>query len=348
MNAQPKRRLILIGGGHTHVQVLRRLAMQPDPSVHVTVVSKRPFAVYSGMIPGHVAGQYTASEVSIDLVPLARRAHAAIVLSEATRVDGAARTVHLADGRPPVPWDRCSINIGSTVSGLDTPGVRARVVSTRPIHDLNPRIATRLQSCGNRNIRLVIVGGGAAGVELAFAMETRLRLEKRNAEVVLIAKDGPAVGGGAGGPERVRRCLSDRGIILRTGARVTEVRDDAVMLSDGGCLPADLVMWATGAAAHPLGARSGLPVDAGGFIQTTPQLEVVGVPNLFAAGDCAVLADGPTVPRSGVYAVRAGPVLIHNLLVARAPSDRIPFRPQATFLALLNACDGRAVATRGR
>ena len=200
MLVEPKRRLVLIGGGHTHVQVLRRLVMQPDPSVHVTVVTDRPAAGYSGMIPGHVAGQYSAAEVSIDLVPLARRAGAAIVLRRATRIDTEARTVHLADGRPPLPWELCSINIGSTVSGLDTPGVREHVVSTRPIHDLNPRITARLRACPHSSLRVVIVGGGAAGVELAFAMEARLRREKRAGEIVLIAADGPAVGGGTRGP----------------------------------------------------------------------------------------------------------------------------------------------------
>ena len=115
MQASPaSRRLVLVGGGHAHVQVLRRLVMQPDPTVHVTVVSDRARAIYSGMIPGLVAGQYTADEVTIDVVPLARRAGAAVVLAPAVRIDAAARQVVVAGDRPPVRYDVCSVDIGST------------------------------------------------------------------------------------------------------------------------------------------------------------------------------------------------------------------------------------------
>ncbi len=344
----PARRLVLVGGGHTHVQVLRRLVMEPDPSLHVTVVVDRPVAVYSGMIPGHVAGQYTAADVSIDVVPLARRAGAAVVLDAATRIDVDTHEVCFEGGRPPVAWDVCSVNIGSTVSGLETPGVREHCVPTRPIHNLDARIGACLSSQAGAAVRVVVVGGGAAGVELAFAMVARLDREGRTGQVTVVTDQGLRVGGGSRGPLLVRRGLAKRGIAVRGGVRVEAVAADRVVLSDGTWLSSDLTLWATGAAAHPLARNSGLPTDDRGFLQTTPELQVVGVPGLYAAGDCAVLADGPVVPRAGVYAVRSGPVLIHNLLVAEAPEMRIPFRPQSTFLALLNTCDGRAIGTRGQ
>ena len=348
MKTEPRRRLVLVGGGHTHVQVLRRLVMKPDPTLEVFLVTPDVEAVYSGMVPGHVAGQYSAHDISIDLVPLARRAGATVVLSPAHRIDAESRTVVFDDGRPPLPWDLCSINIGSTVSGLDIPGVRAHVVPTRPIHDLEPRLLERMHACAVSPIQVVVVGGGAAGVELAFAIETRLRIEQQPASVILLAERGPRISGGERGPALVAQRLKERGIQLRTGARVVGASKSALSLSDGTELRSDLTLWATGAAAHALAVRSQLPVDERGFIRTNDQLQVVDCPDLFAAGDCAVLEQGPAVPRAGVFAVRAGPALIHNLLVAKRVQERRRFVPQKHFLALLNTCDGRAIATRGR
>jgi len=340
-----QRRLVLVGGGHVHVQVLRSLVMRPRPDVHVTVVVDRPVAVYSGMIPGHVAGRYSAWDVSIDVLPLARRAGAAVVLAAATRLDAERREVQVAGGRPPVAYDICSINIGSTVSDLTVPGVREHAVPTRPIYALDGRIEARVQAMGDRGVAVVVVGAGAAGVELAFAMHARLK--DRPHTVTLVSETDPRVGGGSGGPKRVKAGLARRGIGLKVGARVASVESDGVVLTSGERVDGDVVLWATGPAAHAFGRDSGLPVDDRGFIRTLPTLEVVDHPGVFAAGDCAVLDQGPVVPRAGVYAVRSGPVLTHNLLVAESPEMRVPFRPQSTFLALLNTCDGRAIGTLG-
>ena len=346
----PSRRLVLVGGGHAHVQVLRRLVMQPDPTVHVTVVTDRARAIYSGMIPGLVAGQYAEHEVTIDVVPLARRAGAAVVLAPALRIDPQAKEVVVAGPRPPVRYDVCSIDIGSTVSGDQLPGVREHAVPTRPISELDRRIQARLSSLSSQDdpIRVVVVGAGAAGVELAFALHARVRSMGRMPSVTVVsAALEPQVGGGTRGARKVRAAFAQLGITHRGGQRVAEVRARDVCTQDGTVIAADLTVWAGGAAAHALGRDSGLPVDPDGWIQTTGELSVVGHPDLFAAGDCAVLADGPKVPRAGVYAVRAGPVLTDNLL-ARLTGGRLrSYVPQRHFLALLNTCDGSAIGTRG-
>src|SRR5205807_7621957 len=79
--------LVLVGGGHTHVQVLRSWAMDPAPGVRLTVVVDRPVAVYSGMVPGFVAGQYRQDELEIDVRPLCMRAGARFIVAAATGLD---------------------------------------------------------------------------------------------------------------------------------------------------------------------------------------------------------------------------------------------------------------------
>ena len=349
-SSPPSRRLVLIGAGHAHVQVLRRLVMEPDPTVHVTVITDQARAIYSGMIPGLVAGQYQSHEVTIDVVPLARRAGAAVVLAAAVKVDDVQRAVVVDGDRPPVRYDVCSIDIGSTVSDADLSGVGQHAVPTRPIGALSDRIALRLAELLtlDRPIRVVVVGAGAAGVELAFAMRARVQSIGKKAEVCVVsASERPRVGGGERGTRRVLAAFKRRGISYRGGVRVAEVREDSVLGEDGTALSSDLTLWAGGAASHRLAQLSGLPVDDSGWLLTTPDLQVVGHPNLFAAGDCAVFADGPKVPRAGVYAVRAGPVLADNVLARLASRPLRAYRPQRHFLALLNTCDGSAIGTRG-
>ena len=109
--------------------------MAPVPGVRLTVIVDRPIAVYSGMVPGLVAGQYRRDELEIDVWPLARRAGARTVVARATGVDAAERRI-LLDGRPPLAYDTASFDVGSTVSGLDLPGVREHALPTRPIAEL--------------------------------------------------------------------------------------------------------------------------------------------------------------------------------------------------------------------
>jgi selenide,water dikinase len=343
--------LVLVGAGHAHVQVLRRWMMAPMAGVRLTLVVDRPVAVYSGMVPGFVAGDYAAHELEIDAVPLARRAGARVVLAPALSVDVAARRLEL-EGRPPLGWDVASLDVGATVREFDLPGVREHALATRPIGDFVRQLDARLRSAALARpvgaLRIAIVGAGVAGVELAFCLDARLRAGGVRAEIRLL---GDAAEPAPGQPERLvrrlRREASARGIELELGARVLGVEKEQLWLAgDTRGRPADLVVWATGAAPTPLLAASELPRDERGFARVDATLEVTGCENLFAAGDCAALDEDPWVPRAGVYAVREGPILAANLR-ARLEGGRLRrYRPQRDFLALLNLGERRALGAK--
>lgn len=111
-------------------------------------------------------------------------------------------------------------------------------------------------------------------------------------------------------------------------------------------MPSDLTIWATGAAAPPVIRDSELPHDARGFVRTDQHLLVEGCSNLFAAGDCATLASAPEKERAGVYAVRAGPILLANLRKRLAGRPLESHRPQSDYLRLLNLADGTALGSK--
>ena len=348
--------VVLVGGGHSHVQVLRRMMMHPWREARVTVVLDTPVAVYSGMVPGFVAGQYRVSELEIDVVPLARLAGAEFVLAPAVGVDPEACRVRL-DGRADLGYDFVSFDVGSTVAGLDLPGVRAVARATRPIARLVREIGTLSESflahTADRPFEVVVAGGGAGGVELAFTVRERLLSAARVAGVarelrVTLLQALPEVlpGFPPSLAARARRHAEARGISIRTGALVASAEPGRVRLEGGTAVTADSLIWAVGAGSLDLFAGSGLPLDERGFVLTRPTLQTVGDERIFAVGDCGTLRDWPATPKAGVYAVRQGPFLADNLrrIVAGRPLRR--YRPQPDFLTLLNLGDGTALGAK--
>ena len=321
--------------------------MAPVPGVRVTVVLDRPIAVYSGMVPGLVAGQYARHELEIDVRPLALRAGARCVVSAAVGIEPREQRIRL-DGRPALPYDTAAFDVGSTVAGLHLPGVREHALPTRPIGRFVERVdevVARARAAGRA--RVAIVGGGAGGVELAFAFRARLAREGVPNEVTLL-EAGPRVLSGYpdGAVRRIERHAAARGIALRCRTRVAEVRAGAVALEGGEVLAVDHLVWVAGAASHPLFREAGLPVDAQGFVRTRTTLQVEGHDELFAVGDCANLIGVPPVPKAGVYAVRQGPPLIRNLRARLEGGSLTSYWPQRDFLSLLNLGDGGAVASK--
>lgn len=322
--------------------------MEPAPGLRVTVVVDRPIAIYSGMVPGFVAGQYSAADLEIDVVPLARRARAEVVVAAATGVNPEERLIEL-EGRPPLRYDLASLDIGSTVIGLDLPGVRQHALPTRPIVELVERVdelvdrARRL----DRVPRIVVVGGGAGGVELAFTLEWRLREAGNPPSVVLLHAGRRLLEGFPPGlAARAERHCATRGIEVRASTRVASADAQAVELEGGGSVDCDFLVWVAGATSHGILRASGLPTDGRGFVRTRPTLQVEGYDTLFAVGDCATLSDFPKTPKAGVYAVRQGPYLTANVLRSLAGEPLRAYRPQGDFLTLLNLGDGQALGAK--
>jgi selenide, water dikinase len=340
--------VVLVGGGHAHIQVLRRWAMAPVPGARLTLVVDRPIAVYSGMVPGFVAGQYTRDDLEIDLRPLALRAGARCVVAAATGVDVGGRRV-LLDGRPPIAYDTVSFDVGSTIAGLETPGAREYAIPTRPIGAFVRRVDEVLAAARSRDtFRVTVVGAGAGGVEVAFALTARLGGPRGQRVAVTLLEAGPRVlpGYAPSTARRVETAAAARGIVTRCDATVARVEAAALSLASGERIAADAVVWVAGAVALPIFAGSGLETDARGFVRIRPTLQCLGTDDVFAVGDCAAWTAGPPLAKAGVYAVRQGPILAHNLM-ARAGRGRLRlYRPQRDFLSLLNLGDGHAIGTK--
>ncbi|MBZ0113529.1 MAG: FAD-dependent oxidoreductase [Thermoanaerobaculia bacterium] len=325
-----------MGGGHSHLQVLESLANRPLADASVTLVVDDHRAVYSGMVPGLVARQYQIPDLTVDLRPLAATAGVRVVEKPAIRIDPNQRRLVLADDTA-LDYTVASINIGARVAGLDVPGVLEHALPTRPIGEFVYRIE-QLDDSSRRQI--LVVGGGAAGIELAFCLQSRWRGERT--EVTLVDGARALLPKRRRLARRVLAAAKARGLEMKSSTVVQEVKPGRVTLVGGGSIPYGLLVWAAGAASHPLFTESGIETIRG-FATTRRTLQLLHHDHVFAAGDCATLADYPETPKAGVYAVRQGPILSHNLRAALRGEPLRSYRPQDDFLTLLNLGDGTAL-----
>ena len=340
------RRLVLLGGGHAHVHVLQALAREPLPDADVMLVTPFERQLYSGMVPGLVAGHYTAAQCAIALVPLAAAARVLWLQGAAVGLDAAARRVRLADGRS-VDYDLLSLDTGAVMDRDRLPGAREHGLFVRPIEHFVQRLDGLLEQAARRVLDIVVIGGGAAGVELALALRHRLAGSGPERARVSLVTGGPEplAGYAAGVVQRMQRVLAVHQITVFRDT-CTALAAGAVVLGSGARLACDAAVVATGAEAPAWLAGSGLALDERGFVLTGATLQSRSHPEVFAVGDVATRDDAPHA-KSGVYAVRAGPPLASNLRRSLAGGALQPHRPQRRTLNLVSCGDKRAIAAWG-
>jgi selenide,water dikinase len=346
------KQLVLLGGGHSHIEVLRRLGYGRPAATRVTLVNPGPHAIYSGMLPGLIAGHYALDDCRIDLARLCRFAGAECLIASAIALDPAQRRVKLSGGKT-LEYDVLSLDIGSVPEVHAIPGAAEYTISVRPaaqfLKSWNAICAAVIAS--HHVPAIAVVGGGAGGVELALAMRHRLaaalRGSSRVPDIHLVTDSATVL---PHHPRRVRRILTAvlrrHGITAHTGSRVAAVTRSTLHRESDAPLRATFIIWAISAGAPPWIAESGLASDRGGFIAVNDALQSVSHPDVFAAGDIASMLNHAT-PKSGVYAVRHGPPLAENLLAALTGRPLAVHLPQRRALALISSGGRHAVASWG-
>lgn len=346
--------LVLIGGGHSHIAVLKMLGMKPLPGLRITLITRDVHTPYSGMLPGYIAGHYEYDEAHIDLRPLAIFARARLFHTTAEKIDFDKREIHCT-GRPPVKYDALSINIGSRPSASHIPGASEYALPVKPIDCFLEGwedIVTRVSHC-DTDFNLTIVGTGAGGVEMALATQYRLRhMLKENGnnpdllKVTLIGANQEILPThNARVRKKFLKVLAKRKIQLLAGEPVTRVNKDSVELGNR-TIDSNATIWVTHASAQPWPTASGLATDEAGFIQVNDYLQSTSHPEVFAAGDIAAVVNHPR-EKSGVFAVRQGPPLTENLRRFLRNEPLKAFTPQTNFLGLISTGDQYAIASRG-
>ena len=345
-----KHQIVLLGVGHTNAHVVRMWRMNRISNAELTCVSDRSIATYSGMLPATLAGQIPEEQMQIDLVRLCASVGARLIVDRVTGVDHENARLLFAE-RPPVPFDILSIGIGSqpTVASLSEPD-SPHLLKIKPMQTFMARLRKRIAELKDReDLKIAVVGSGVAGLEIAFCLKPFLAEQNLSgASLSLVTRSGQVFQEGQANTRRLLESeLQKSDIQVHCGKSVSSVTKDELQFSDGSKLSADLVIWATGATAPSGLEELGFQCEPNGFLQTDHTLQVTGrngAPGtVFAVGDTGTIA-GENLPKAGVYAVRQGPVLWGNIQRALDGRTLQRYRPQKSFLSLINLGDGRAIA----
>ena len=345
--------IVLIGGGHAHVSVLHMFGMKPIPGVRLTLITRDIHTPYSGMLPGLISGHYEFDDVHIDLGPLATFANARLYHGEVERIDPETQQIFIK-GRPSVDYDVLSINIGSRPRTDNVPGALEYVLPIKPIDLWLEKWAELKQRFLNTEeyLNIAVVGGGAGGVEVLLSTQYQLLklIEQHNQDPsrlhfeLYTADEDILMGHNTSVRRRFNRVFKERNISLFTHSPVTQVSKDALTVNSE-TREVNAVLWTTSASAPSWPRQSGLATDELGFIQVDEYLRSTSHSNVFAVGDIASMSSPR--PKSGVFAVRQGPVLTENLRQLISGKALKAYKPQKHFLGLISTGDKHAIASRG-
>lgn len=342
------RRLVLVGGGHAHVEVLRLAAREPFGG-ELVLVSPYPEHYYTGMLPAQLRGAIPDAALTFDLRALCVEANARFVQAAATRIEAGRDSVVVHTAGEPVTGDVCSLDIGSESAGMHIPGVREFALTVRPMQRwraLLNLVREVMRAGAGAPFSVAVVGGGAGGVELMLALVARARSAGQNVTGTLITADDDLCENlGPRFAARARAVLEARGISVLTGQPVLSVAADHLTLADGRRVESALTLWVTGAAASPMLRESGLPVDDDGFLRVDATLRAVDGVAVFGAGDCVTLVESPWAEKASMYAMREAPILANNLraVLRSPPGEPLLFDAPEHPLAILDTSDEKAL-----
>lgn len=330
--------LVMAGAGHAHLVAMREwLASGWRPPAGSVLISPDVRAWYSGMMPGLIAGRFKLHDCAIELQPLCQKLGLQLLKANLVALDQQHQLLQLDTGDT-VSYQQLSVNTGSCPLIPEHSDGSVPLVPAKPFPEFIRQWQEWQQS---PPVSLTVLGGGAAAFELAMAINTRFRQT-----LVSVVCAGPLLGSLAPGTQaRARRYLAEADIRLTENCRIDQIAAASVWSAGKRIASPEAIVLATGASAYAWYKSSGLSCDVTGFICVDKNLQSVTDGKVFVSGDAASATGSQ---RSGVFSVRHGPVLAHNIRAVFENSPLRDYQPQRSALALLATADGGALLSYGQ
>ena len=335
------KQLVIVGAGHAHLTILKNLREFNNAGHDVTVVNSGSLHYYSGMGPGMLSGIYRPEEIRFNVKKMAESRGAVFIEDKVVKIHPVKKTVDLQSGQT-LSYDVMSVNTGSFVPVEASDSSDDFVIPVKPIENLLNARNKIIAALKNKELRITVVGGGPTGVEVAGNLERLIRNECGQGRITLVAGARILRQFKNSVRNRVQTALVRRQVQVIEGARVSAIKGNSVVLTDGSDIESDIVFMAVGVEPSPVVKDSGLPVGQDGGMLVNQYLQSVSYPEIFGGGDCISFQPQP-LAKVGVYAVRQNPILFNNLLGFLKGTALEPFHPQKSVLLAFNLGDGTAV-----
>ncbi len=333
--------LVLVGGGHAHLTVLKNIGSFLGKGHRVTVISPNPYHYYSGMGPGMLSGLYEAREARFHIRKMVEDRGAAFINARVVRILPENRTL-LLDNNESVRYDFASFNVGSGVPTNVSAREDGNVIPVKPVDNLYRARWIITDQNRHPEPEILVIGGGPAGVEIAANVWRLMQERSIHGRITLVT--GERLMGNAPGKVRqlVLDSLAGRGVRIIEGTRVQSVETNIAVLTDRAKIRFDYAFMAVGVKPPPIFRDSGLSTDDDGGMLVNEYLQSVTHPEIFGGGDCISLS-GHKIAKVGVYAVRQNPILYHNLMMALNGGEMKPFSPGGSYMLIMNMGDGKGI-----
>lgn len=334
-----KKDLILIGAGHSHIEVIKYLGKRKLNGLRITLIAKDAYATYSGMVPGYIEGEYTWSQINIDIVKLALKNNVRVIIDEAVKISGKNKIVYLKN-HPFIEYDFLSINTGIESSKNNIEGAKEFAYCLKPISEIKSAIKSIIKA---KEPKIVIVGAGAAGVEVSLALSKRFQKLKLKKKIILVSNNQTIL---KNYPDTVKKKLEKeikkKNIMTLYTSRVTKVFQSSLEINNNEKIQDCCTLLATNGVASNIIKISDLSLSKNGFIHVNNTLQTDNFKNVFACGDIVDI-ENYNLAKAGVFAVRQANVLKKNLENYFFKKKLISYYPQKSYLSLIGITDNKAL-----
>ncbi len=341
-----KKHLVFVGGGHAHLTALFLIKDYVDRGHKVTVISSSAYQYYSGMGPGMLSGIYRPQDIRFNIKKMTEDRGGEFIEDRVINIKPQERSLSLASGMS-IGYDAVSFNTGSEVSSGSAAEQSGHIFTVKPIINLLAAKKAVENGLGQKMLRITVVGGGPAGVEVTGNVWRLVRDLGGRAEITLVAGSRMLHALPDGVRTRVMASYFSRGIHVLEGRRVKTVEKEQVVFDDNTLQGFDIALIATGVRPSTLFMDSSLPVGNDKGLLVNSHLQSIAFPEIFGGGDCINL-EGHQLAKVGVYAVRENDILFNNLMAFLEGGALETFTPQKQYMLIFNLGNGKGIIWRGK
>ncbi|WP_297596195.1 FAD-dependent oxidoreductase [uncultured Cetobacterium sp.] len=326
--------LLLVGGGHAHVYLLNKIIKEKQ-KFKTILISTNKYQFYSGMASAYIENIYSDEDICFDLKVLCKLGGIEFLEDKVVSIDPQKKLVILSSGQK-VRFDVVSFDTGSELK-IDEKNINHKnLIGIKPLTNLK-EIKERLQNSSLDKIKVLVIGAGAAGIELSFGVKELGKQLSKVFEVHLVDRGKSIL---PTFPKKIQEIvlkrLSENNISLYLNEEVESIETQRLVTKKKMILEYDIILWAGGPTSNPMYEKAAMSVDEKGYMIVNNFLQNIDYPYIFGAGDCVGIKNYSYIKKVGVYAIKEAPYLWNNIVNFFNKTPLKSYVPQKDFLLILS------------